>query len=103
MTARIHVSKIHALSGDYALELYEAGSMAGDYLIIPMRDAVELKRRYGQKSKMRGLGDLIHKIAAPIAKVLKLSCIDKATGKLKPQSPCAKRMERMNNAVPFNK
>jgi hypothetical protein len=43
------------------------------------------------------LGDLVAKIATPIAKSLWLSCVDKETGKLKPTSGCAKRKERLNN------
>lgn len=42
------------------------------------------------------IGDAIHKIALPIAKTLKLGCVDEL-GNLKPESPCAKRREWLNN------
>jgi hypothetical protein len=42
------------------------------------------------------LGDLVAKIATPIAKSLGMPCVDKETGKLKPTSGCAKRKEALN-------
>ena len=41
-----------------------------------------------------GLGDIVEKLVHPIAVALKLPCLEK--GKLKPQSPCAKRRDRLN-------
>jgi hypothetical protein len=49
---------------------------------------------------MRGAGDLIEKIVKPIAKLLKMDCLD-GNG-LKPESPCAKRRDAMNKVLPFN-
>jgi len=46
-----------------------------------------------------GLGDLVEKIAKPIAKLLRLKCHEK-NGTLKPQSPCAKRRNKLNQYVP---
>src|SRR4029077_10179195 len=43
-----------------------------------------------------GLGDLVSKIATPIARALNLDCIDPATNDLKPESGCAKRRDEMN-------
>ena len=43
-----------------------------------------------------GLGDLIGKVATPIARVLGLSCIDPKTKDLRPASPCAKRKAWLN-------
>jgi len=43
-----------------------------------------------------GLGDLIAKVATPIARFLRLPCIDKKTNELKPESPCQKRKEALN-------
>ena len=48
----------------------------------------------------RGLGDVIEKLAHPIAVALKLPCLD-STGTLKPESPCAKRRDAMNRMIPF--
>lgn len=42
------------------------------------------------------LGDMVHPVALWIAKFLRLSCIDKLTGKLKPDSPCARRRRGLN-------
>jgi len=41
------------------------------------------------------LGDLVEKMAKPIAKALRLDCIDK-DGSLKPDSGCAKRRDALN-------
>lgn len=49
---------------------------------------------------IRGLGDVVEKLAHPIAVALKLPCLDQ-TGTLKPESPCAKRRDALNRAVPF--
>ncbi len=48
----------------------------------------------GERKKM-GLGDLVEKLAKPIARALRLPCLDK-DAKLKPQSPCAKRRDWLN-------
>ena len=45
-----------------------------------------------------GLGDLIEKIARPIAKLLGIPCHDKK-GQLKPESNCAKRRDKLNKIV----
>lgn len=42
------------------------------------------------------LGDKLSRVATPIARILKLPCIDKNTGKLKPDSGCAKRRDKLN-------
>lgn len=51
--------------------------------------------------RMIGLGDLVHAVALPVARVLKLPCVDPATRDLRPESPCAKRQRALNKAVPF--
>jgi hypothetical protein len=48
------------------------------------------------KSSPLGLGDIIHKVALPIAKAFKLDCVDKTTGQLKPDSKCAQRRAALN-------
>lgn len=53
--------------------------------------------------KMRGLGDVVERIAHPIAKALHLPCLDKKTDTLRPESTCAKRRDAMNRMVPFGK
>lgn len=47
-----------------------------------------------------GLGDAIASVATPIARALKMDCIDKGTGGLKPESGCAKRRDALNKKVP---
>jgi len=49
---------------------------------------------------IRGLGDLVEWIAKPIAKRLKLKCLDEKA-QLKPESPCAKRKAKLNKAFPI--
>ena len=46
-----------------------------------------------EAAPMRGLGDLVAKIAEPIARVINLD---------KSSCGCAKRQEWLNKAVPFN-
>lgn len=43
-----------------------------------------------------GLGDLIGAVATPIARALRLPCIDPATQQLRPESGCAKRKAALN-------
>jgi len=45
-----------------------------------------------------GLGDIVEKIARPIAKFLGIPCHDE-NGKLKPESNCAKRRNMLNNII----
>lgn len=42
-----------------------------------------------------GLGDMVETVAKPIAKALKLDCLDQ-NEQLKPQSPCWKRRAWLN-------
>lgn len=52
-------------------------------------------------AKMRGLGDLVEKIVKPFAKAFKNPCVEKESGRLKTGSPCQKRRDKLNEAVPF--
>lgn len=47
-----------------------------------------------------GLGDAVASVATPIARVLRLSCIDPATKQLRPESGCAKRKAGLNKKAP---
>jgi hypothetical protein len=42
-----------------------------------------------------GLGDRVERLAKPIAKALRLPCLDEKS-QLKPESPCAKRRDKLN-------
>lgn len=102
MIARIKLSSVHELTALYAMELHFAGRVEGDYLLLPLADANAIRARHNPpKEKIRGLGDVVHKVALPVAKALGLPCVDKSTGKLRPESPCAKRREMLNRAVKF--
>lgn len=50
---------------------------------------------------IRGAGDIIHAIALPIARVLRLPCVDPDTKKLRPESPCAARRKDWNQKLPL--
>jgi len=50
---------------------------------------------------VRGLGDVVAAVATPVARALRLPCVDPQTQQLRPESPCARRKERLNAAVPF--
>lgn len=43
-----------------------------------------------------GLGSLIAAVATPIARVLRLSCVDPNTKKLRPESKCSQRRRALN-------
>ena len=43
-----------------------------------------------------GLGDLVAAVATPIARALRMKCIDPETKQLRPESGCAKRKAALN-------
>ncbi len=43
------------------------------------------------------LGDTIASVATPIARTLNLNCIDPETNQLRPESPCAKKRDFLND------
>lgn len=43
-----------------------------------------------------GLGDIVASVATPIARRLRLKCIDKATGRPKPESRCDNWRKKLN-------
>ena len=47
------------------------------------------------------LGDLISTVATPIARAMGADCIDPETNELRPESPCAKAKNRLNNGEPL--
>lgn len=44
----------------------------------------------------RGLGDMVEAAVHPIAVALKFPCVDPATERLRPDSPCARRRDKLN-------
>jgi hypothetical protein len=51
--------------------------------------------RWEKIEEKMGLGDLVEILAKPVARILKLDCLDDQ-GKLKPESGCAKRRDGLN-------
>ncbi len=45
------------------------------------------------------LGDAIAAVATPMARALKLSCVDPETKELRPESNCAKRKAKLNRLI----
>ena len=45
---------------------------------------------------MENLGDKIHEKLLPIARAVHAPCIDPETNDLRPDSPCAKRIDMLN-------
>jgi hypothetical protein len=62
--------------------------MGGTYTKI--KDGAVIERR------AIGLGDAVARIATPIARALKLPCVDPKTKDLRPESGCAKRKKKLN-------
>lgn len=52
--------------------------------------------RYPKPPPPLRIGDAVAAVATPIARVLRLSCIDPATRQLRPESGCAKRKAALN-------
>lgn len=55
----------------------------------------------GVEQPLRGLGDVVERLAKPIAKALNMPCLDENKN-LRPESPCAKRRDALNRMLPFN-
>lgn len=50
--------------------------------------------------KPLGLGDVVAKVATPIAKALSLPCIDPETKAVKSNSPCDQKKNALNRVLP---
>lgn len=72
----------------------------GALVTLPFNSGIE-QIPQASDSEIRGLGDIVGTIATPIARFLKLSCIDPNTNQLRPESPCAKRKKALNDIMPF--
>lgn len=55
-----------------------------------------LKQHLDNLKRSKGFGDMVASVATPIAKALKLSCIDPKTKKLRPESRCNKTRTWLN-------
>lgn len=80
----------------YAQACQNAGALrdgpSGPFLELSEADYERLAREY----RPAGLGDRIERAVKPLARLLKLHCIDPATGELRPDSGCAHRREWLN-------
>lgn len=56
----------------------------------------DITSKDGGSSRPVRLGDAIASVATPIARALKLGCIDKETKQLKPESRCQKWKDKLN-------
>lgn len=84
----------------YAEALLAAGTVNEGYLLIDHDKLEEIVRKFtpNRIKTVKGLGDLIHKVANPIAKA-----IDTVAGtNVQGCGGCAKRREKLNQMVPFN-
>lgn len=107
MIARVKKEELKRMSHEMALAVKLASREHGEYLLIERHVAVALKLKYRpellekDKEKWRGLGDVIHAVAAPIGRALGMDCFEK-NGELKPASPCGQRRASWNEKYPFN-
>lgn len=77
-----------------------AGTVAGPVgPTPPVDDKAVVAKLAGAEPKQAGLGDVVERLAKPVAKALGLGCLD-AQGKLKPESGCAKRRDALNRMFP---
>lgn len=56
---------------------------------------VECPEGFTLASLPRGLGDALHSILKPVARLLRSPCLG-PDGKLRPESPCGKRVTKLN-------
>jgi len=84
----------------YADALIDAGDVQGDWLLIENNalEAIVAQFTPERLQGVQGLGDLVHKIANPIAKA-----IDAVAGtNIQGCGGCAKRREQLNKIAPIN-
>lgn len=86
------------LTCDHWLKRRERGGFRG---MIVDGKGICFECDQARRRQVRGLGDVVAKIATPIARALGLPCVDKVTRELKPNSPCARRRDALNAAAPF--
>lgn len=72
-------------------------------LCLGDEDFARLAAKYATPSPppKRGLGDVAAAVFTPIARALKLPCIDPATKQLRPESKCAQRKADWNRKFPL--
>lgn len=63
---------------------------------MPRPARVVATKHVSGPARGRGLGDVVHAVALPIARALGLPCVDPETKQLRPESGCAKRRASLN-------
>lgn len=109
---KLLISRIHAAAADrpagYVQDVLSHGEVSGEWLVISNEALAQLREKYRTGESMpemprtKGLGDLVSKVATPLARALRLPCIDPETHNLRPESGCAKRRDALNAALPFH-
>lgn len=101
---KIKIEDIEAKKGDrppeYMAEVLASGKVQGPYLIIDFNVYQRLIAKYGdkkQKERMKGAGDLVAKLAQPIAKRLDKIFKTNIAG----CGNCKKRQEKLNSIIPI--
>ncbi len=102
MIARISVENLTKEKPEYALEMRQHAQEQDGFLYLPLHVAKAIKAKHKPDSKWKGLGDLVHAMAAPIGRALGMDCFDDK-GQFKPISPCGQRRDALNKAMPFGK
>ena len=107
---KLSISRIHAAAADrpagYVQDVLSHGEVSGEWLVISNEALAQLREKYRMGESMpempraKGLGDLVSKVATPLARALRLPCIDPETNNLRPESSCAKRRDALNAALP---
>ena len=84
----------------YADALIAAGSIQDGFLMIEQESLDAIVRQYtpNRIAKVQGVGDLIHKVANPVAKVIDFVAGTNVQG----CGGCAKRRENLNKMMPFS-
>ena len=106
MRIRISDLKERALlrGPEYEQEVMSKGTVDGAFLFINKGDYDALVIKWAKmpltgSNQVRGLGDIVYKVANPIARA-----IDRVAGtKIQGCGGCAKRREALNKAMPFTK
>jgi hypothetical protein len=105
LEAIMSLSKPHpTLKGFVVLSDEDYLAIGQKYELVPGAAAVKNKcRSLSVVNASMGVGDIVGKVATPIARALKMACIDETTSDLKPDSPCAKRKQWLNDNITIPK
>jgi hypothetical protein len=105
MTIELHISRLDDHCRGRASGFREAviamARREGDNLTFTAAEWSALSRKYSlyHRRNRTGLGDRIERAVKPVARALRLKCLDEA-GNLKPDSGCAKRRDAFNRRFP---